>query len=602
MASVPTAADLGLGTSISTSPDRTPIEGPSSELAFAANKIAAQQGGGLSKNVSQIALKLSDEIADAQAKIKAREDSINRTREFNSYYKEISGEFQAMSQGDLTSQSVLNKFNLNLQTRTEEILNEHTGSPASREKFAIRLENQRAKFAASARDAVDTAQQAMVDQEFGDNISKIVARVATGELDLSGALVEVDGVAEEYAKVAGDGAVFDKTEAAQELVILNTLQRFVDLGETKKAEALINNNPEVIQTLEPVQVGKLVRSIEVQKQEQARLIAEKKLHQDNILHGAGVSNPRELSPQLRMLYYTGKMGAPPTDNRTNEMKNADALTLAGQKYGTDSPQYKNLASLIFKQQAASKTTIEKQFERLNELKQSGAGDSQEAKVLQSQINEKDPIFIERKEKEADFPGAQENIIQLQTETKFLLDKIDEALMLATGEDTIGEALKEAMDKDFGNLSTGNFGAVVAFVYGSSDAANLEAALMPIRSNTILNVMDEMRAQSSSGATGLGAMSEPERIMLRDAEGALDPRVPEQLVATLLRMRTELPLTLARQQEKFLNGFADVLGITPETPDGNSTETPKAPRGDGKPKVSQSGAPVISLNRYEKPDG
>lgn len=598
MATVPTAAQLNLGHNVETTKDTTPTTGPNVELAFAANQIAEGQ----QKMATDAALKISSDFSAAQEKINLRTDNINRTREFNTYFEGMSKEFQALMDGDVADPEGLNAFSLKLQTTTEEALNNHSGSAESKNKMAMRLENQRAKFSAGANSAVDTAQQAIVDKAFSENIAQTVSKIATGEMDLAQGLIEVDSFGAEYSEVASDTATFNQVEAAQQMVILGSIQRLVDLGQSKDAEAMINSNPEVIQTLDPQAVGKMIRSIELQKIQKSKLIAEKQLNQDNILKGYGVTNPKDLSPELRMLYYTGKMGATAKDNRTKEEKNIAALARTKSQYGKNSPQVKNLERLIFGDgDKAEKTKLEKQYDRLEYLKENEP-DSQEIRILQNQINLEDPVFVENKKKQDDFPQAQLAMLDLEKETETMMKAIDNALILATGvedtgirETTVTNALNAVAKGQRDYSATGNIGLLYSFISGTGDAAQLEATLTPVTANVVLDTMSKMRAQSSSGATGLGAMNNAEREMLANAAGSLDTRKPVQLIQTLMKMRKSFPEVLKRQQKKFTTGFSSILGGEPELPDVNKVEVPKTPRGQEDGQTPKPG--VINLSTY-----
>ena len=598
MATVPTAAQLNLGHNVKTTDDTTPVSGPNVELAGAASRIAASQ----QKMVTEAALQISSDFSAAQDKIDLRTDNINRTREFNTYFEGMSKEFQTLMDGDVADPEALNAFSLKLQTTTEEALNNHKGSAASRNKLAVRLEDQRAKFSAQAKSSVDTAQQVIVDKAFSESIAQTVSKVATGEIDLATALLEVDGLGDEYSEVASDTATFNQVEAAQQMVILGSIQRLVDLGNSDEAEAMINSNPEVIQTLSPPAVAKMIRSIEVQKIQKAKLIEEKQLKQDDILKAAGVTDPKELPSELRMLYYTGQMGTPDKDNRTNEMRNAAHLAKIEISKTKDSPEYRNLLMLLQKQTTRPKTDIEKKFERLKILNDAGKGDSQEARVLQNQINEDDPVFVANRKKEEEFPAAQDSILDLERTTNLVTKAIDDALILVTGvdvtgnrEETVRNALNAAIKGEVATLASGNIGMIYSFLSGEGSAAQLEATLTPVTSNIVLETMSKMRAQSSSGATGLGAMNNEERRMLENAAGSLDTRKPVQLIKTLISMKKSFPAVLERQQKKFTRGFASILGVEPETPDASKVENPKNPRGQEDGQPTKKG--VINLATY-----
>ena len=601
MATVPSAANLNLGNEVRTRPDTTPAEGPRAELAFAGARIRADQQGGLLREATKIASDFSDAYDAEQAKIRTREDNINRTREFNNYFEENSNAYQRLLDNDMTSQGALESYIQELHKSTEKIIADHGGSAASLERLTIRVENQQAKFAAGARDAVDMAQQAMVDRQFSDDVAGIVARVITGEVTMAEALVEGNAVVAEYAEVASDIETFNQAEAMEGLIIVTALQRQIDIGNLDAAEALINGNPEVIQTLEPTQLAKIIRSIELQKIAKAEEVAKRRAEQDNILLAYGVPNVRDLPPELQMLYFTGQRGTPAADTRTNEQKNADALSLYAEKYGEGSPEYQNLERLLNMQGGEDLTPIQMEFNRLAWLRDNGHADSQEARILENSINEQDPEFMARRQLEADFPQAQIGISNLKYETAFLMRKVDEALMLATGADNIDEAIKRASDSDSSWWSTGNTGLAISIVAGSSDAAALEAALTPIRSNAVLSTMEKMRALSTSGATGLGAISEKELILLRDAAGSLDTRVPAQLLSTLLGMRENLPRTFENQRNLFVNSYAEILGLESEADMAESfalNEFTEGTPGAAAQNGSRTNVPVIRLDAYD----
>ena len=595
MATVPTVSQLSLSTDVKTTPDRTPVEGPNVELAAAAGNLAAKQSSSISGQAFKTSSLLSTAVTEAQNKARKRTDKIHRTREFNTFGQELSDDFSAFTREDLTDPDVLEAFNKKVKNKIETFTQAHRGSKESLGILQVLLENKGNKIIGQAGDKVDTEQQAIVDQEFGDNISGIVASIASGRITLDDALIEVDKLGAEYEDVSGPIRTFEKIEVAQEMVIIGTLERFVDTGQLDAAEKLINGHPEVLQTLDAEKVGEIVRNIEQQKTAKRNEIAKRNVDRQNILQAAGVTDPKELSAPLRMLYYTGKMGEPEKDNRTNKQKDAEALTNAENQFGKDSAEYRNLHQVMFPPQLSE---AEKLIKRQKWLRDN-APDSQELQIVDGQLAKLDPEELKKTKLREDFPQAQTHMISLRQESTMLMKKIDEALILATGAPNINEALKLAAKKDADAWATGNIGIVAGVLSGESDAAELEAALMPIRSNTVLKTMEKMRAQSSSGATGLGAMSDPERIMLRDAQGSLNARVPGQLLSTLLMMREKLPLEFARQEELFNKTYSSLLGGNvgkSSNPGGNVSQ-----RGDGKLPASKTGAQVIKLNQFENDD-
>ena len=81
-------------------------------------------------------------------------------------------------------------------------------------------------------------------------------------------------------------------------------------------------------------------------------------------------------------------------------------------------------------------------------------------------------------------------------------------------------------KNVGVGATGIGSALLSWL-PESDANVLKKHTEHIRSNAALETLDQMRQASSTGASGLGAMSDEERKMIISAATALDPQLPEK---------------------------------------------------------------------------
>ena len=93
-------------------------------------------------------------------------------------------------------------------------------------------------------------------------------------------------------------------------------------------------------------------------------------------------------------------------------------------------------------------------------------------------------------------------------------------------------------------NTGVTGSVLSMFPGT-DARNFQAELDTIGSGSMLQTMQALKAASPTGATGMGALSDSEGKILRDALGSLDRwQSPEQLRRNLENIRSTYTSLLA----------------------------------------------------------
>lgn len=81
-------------------------------------------------------------------------------------------------------------------------------------------------------------------------------------------------------------------------------------------------------------------------------------------------------------------------------------------------------------------------------------------------------------------------------------------------------------------TTAGAGAVLGMIPGTS-AKNLQAKLETIKANLAADMLADMKSQSKTGASGLGALNKAELVMLQSARTSLDPnQSPDELKKSL----------------------------------------------------------------------
>ena len=138
--------------------------------------------------------------------------------------------------------------------------------------------------------------------------------------------------------------------------------------------------------------------------------------------------------------------------------------------------------------------------------------------------------------------VEENVKQQEKENQIqsLIMKRD---ILSNQTATVRLALQEAEEKRILPLTLNLQLQASNPTYGASVGQNtyreLEAALKSVKSQQALNTISEMKAQSSTGATGLGAVNQMEFVALESNIRALDALVPSQIEAGLQAIEQNL---------------------------------------------------------------
>lgn len=167
--------------------------------------------------------------------------------------------------------------------------------------------------------------------------------------------------------------------------------------------------------------------------------------------------------------------------------------------------------------------------------------------------------IENK-RQSEAASKEQSAQQAMQKAQIVKKKIDEAIALS------------------GITSTGIGGQLMSHVSGSK-AKNLRAALDTIKANLGFDQLMSMKSASKNGASGLGALSDNEMLLLTSLSGKLDPDAPEQLASNLLALK-----------EKYSN-FNNALGF-----EGGSQQIVQRNKKTGQVRISNDGGKTWQMQQ------
>ena len=138
------------------------------------------------------------------------------------------------------------------------------------------------------------------------------------------------------------------------------------------------------------------------------------------------------------------------------------------------------------------------------------------------------------------------------------------------------AEKQAINKGGLLPTTGILGGKLTQVYQPS--ADLSATLNTIAANISLDKLNAMRQASTTGASGLGAVTEPEHRMLMNSIAALEQsQGQDQLLANLKRVRATYDWIVNRTDKNAAAAVLAATGCQPAYDDGGRRGADRAVR-------------------------
>lgn len=168
-----------------------------------------------------------------------------------------------------------------------------------------------------------------------------------------------------------------------------------------------------------------------------------------------------------------------------------------------------------------------------------------------QGSEADPAVAEAKR----INGLRVAMPDAQSALKNTMSGIDQTTAL------IDDILSPKNDTGLGDVTGfGGTGLGDALTFGGTEGANVRAKIKQLESRTMLGALSDLKANSPTGASGLGALSEKEGEALRNAAAALDRSQDMTSYTNALKnYKLSLQGTKDRLSQAFQKEFAPVMG-------------------------------------------
>ena len=512
--------------------------------------------------------KVSGALDAAATRVQNREDVISRGRDEKSFGTIVSTEWQRVQdEEDLTNRNTFKTFNDFVNQQKAISLSKHsaTSSANSSALFDSRLTGISGAYEQAAISATREAQIGSLSKQFGDNGNQIISKVASGEMDVPEALLEINKFAVGDNTVGGalpTNVRLGLVDALQSQIIITKIEddlRFGDEAGTARAKERLRQNPhfaEILSTSQLVNIEQRIRD-----QETAAAIADINIAK-KLQYAAtemGYDNWAKVPPALKIQHASGWKVTPP---KPYEMKSLEGQRAQDRAYlvanngGPDSPAVKAFDQQIAAAERAKNLSgapeIVKLFAEKDRLIAAGTPlNDPTVKAIDEQINEKSPTFKLERERAEKFPKATAAYERFVAQSGLSTKEAKKALMLMTGTTDVVAAKQAVLDKKFAITGVGSR---IGEMNPGSSVNELKGLLMSIGGRVFVDTLAVMKASSPTGSTGVGSVSDVEGQKFTFAQGALDWTAPEATATTLIGLIDAVDSVTAKQEKALMKAF------------------------------------------------
>lgn len=191
-------------------------------------------------------------MMEAEARISARQEAVDRVRVLGEYEKAASAELTRLqTEDDISKVATTNAYGTFLSDSMKKAVEGYSGTPEGKAMLAERLEATRFGLVGQAANLATQAQRKLLESSFGDRLGKITSGVSASPGNLPAFIQALD---KEIADMAPALAPEDEAKflsIGRKEIALSALNSFVARGDAKNARDILNTTPGMREMLGP---------------------------------------------------------------------------------------------------------------------------------------------------------------------------------------------------------------------------------------------------------------------------------------------------------------------------------------------------------------
>ncbi len=497
----------------------------------------------------------SGAMAKAFETVRNREDTINRSREFNQFYNEMQQEYmRVQDEEDLTDPLVARSFNEKMESSANQYIQMHGGSPDSLSRFQNRIEDAKGKLQSEMSSRVMSAQKKFVQDEVGKEISRISAMVIENPDMVTEAFQKIPDIMDEFSMAMTPEEEMANLNAMNNAVVNSSIKSFISRGSYQEARDMLDEYPFFIEMLTPDEQRNIMNQINDGLKAETRAIDDLNSKRNAIEQFRG----RPLtSSELDQLVGLSSGSSGYSGMQGSFGKNWEDYQSVVAMYGEESPQAKLFKqNLVAQDQIRLEGEVGNAIEAFEHAKQRYGQESPQFRVAKNHLLSLDPEYQNRQEKLEKYTPSVNNLRILEDRTRVVMNNVYSALSLIFGEEVNENTdLDELTKKDPRWRSVGFIAERLANLKQTS-AGQLEGHINSIKANEVIKHLAQVRASSPTGGA-FGNMTNQESERLERLSGDMDIGRPENIIGTMMELAKAYPESLARVTEAFHMDFGKI---------------------------------------------
>jgi hypothetical protein len=282
------------------------------QTGLLAQADAARTTGAAVDAVGQVATQI-------ETKRRNRIDTINLARMTDQFYNDAFNEYnRALAEDDIIDPATTDKFNETIRAKSAAILSQFTGSPEARAKLEIDIMNQASTFTRQMTQTGLGAQRSFLIEKAGGKIATLAQQVREDPSKFNEIMLSADSVVKEFSPglYAEDELAMQK--AARSQVSMSALNTYIDRGMYDEANALIDSNPAILESIDPETQRRILQDIDGGLKERQKTFDEAAKRRDLLVWGEKTTG-QKVDPMAALNFITEGSFKKPDEQIINDV-------------------------------------------------------------------------------------------------------------------------------------------------------------------------------------------------------------------------------------------------------------------------------------------
>ena len=422
--------------------------------------------------------------------------NINLSRQFNADLITFQGDFEANE--DLSDSNSLLKYDEQINSKINDIINNYQGSDDSKQKLVMDLQGQASTYRAKIQVKIRNKQLQNVYEHINDGLSPILQNITEGNLDVETGLQQAFNNINTYGKELGTNQRLDLYDAFQEKVGISHFTKLLNGNDPEGALDFLSKNRKIANAMSDSTRNKLIQRAQSFKQQAVADFNKKSFEQQQRMQS--MPDNKELSAGEKLYVMTGNSSLLAEEYKI-KLKRKEEEFKVKQQIEKDKPLITQKIKDLNTETNRLLTNIDEAIIQMSDLGESGVDD---------------------------YRSADEN-----GKAKIL-----------------NEAKRLIEDQDYAFRSVGMAGAFLSMISGT-DASQLESKMEDIKSNVALIIKVD---RNLSSRTRLNTL---ELNLTVSSMGSLEISDPMTMYKSLNDIRETIARINQQQQEIYKNTYGEL---------------------------------------------